>query len=122
MNIVLWVFQVLLALHTVMGAVWKLSNPAEKAVPSLKAIPPAVWTGLSVAEVIAAGLLVLPLLSRSLGQLAPLAAIAIAVEMVLFSVVHVRSGETNHSPVVYWLVVAAFCAFIAVGRFVLRPL
>ena len=51
MNIVLWVVQALLAVHTVVGALWKLSN-SEAAVPSLQAIPHPVWTGLSVIEVI----------------------------------------------------------------------
>lgn len=35
MNITLWILQALLALHTIMGAIWKFTNPAEKAVPSL---------------------------------------------------------------------------------------
>jgi hypothetical protein len=121
MNIVLWVLQVLLALHTIMGAVWKFSN-SEQAVPSLTAIPHGVWMGISVVELIAAACLLLPLLGRLPGTLVPVAAAAIAAEMVIFSVLHIRSGDTSHGPVVYWLVVAVFCAFIAFGRFVLRPL
>ena len=27
----------------------------------------------------------------------------------------------NYGPMIYWLVVAAICAFIAYGRFVLKP-
>ena len=42
-------------------------------------------------------------------------------EMLLFSAVHLASGDANHGPMIYWLVVAAICAFIAYGRFVLRP-
>jgi hypothetical protein len=121
MNIALWILQVLLALHTVIGAVWKFSN-SEEAVGSLRAIPHPVWLGLSVVEIGAAACLVLPLLSRSLGALAPVAAAVIAAEMLIFSVVHLRSGETNNSPVVYWMVVAVVCAFVAYGRFALRPL
>ena len=49
MNIVLWIFQILLALHTVAGAVWKFTN-SEQSVGSLKAIPHSVWMGLSVFE------------------------------------------------------------------------
>lgn len=121
MNIVLWVLQILLALHTVMGAVWKFSN-SEQAVPSLTAIPHGAWIGISVVELVAAAVLVLPLLVGSLGPYAPVAAAAIAAEMVIFSVLHVRSGDTNYGPVMYWLVVAAFSAVIAYGRFSLRPL
>lgn len=44
MNILLWVLQILLALHTVIGAVWKFSN-SEQTVRSLNAIPHGVWAG-----------------------------------------------------------------------------
>lgn len=49
MNILLWVLQALLALHTFTGAVWKWSNP-EQTVPSLKAIPHGIWLAMSVAD------------------------------------------------------------------------
>ena len=120
MNILLWALQILLALHTATGAWWKFSN-TQQAVPSLGAIPHGVWLGLSVVDLFAAVCLILPAFSRSLGVLAPIAAVYVAAEMLLFCAVHLNSGETNHSPVVYWLVVAAVCGFIAYGRFVLRP-
>jgi hypothetical protein len=50
--------------------------------------------------------------------LAPIAATCIAAEMLLFSGLHLYSGVAEHGPVIYWLVVAAICAFIAFGRFV----
>jgi hypothetical protein len=121
MNIVLWVLQVLLALHTIMGAVWKFSN-SEESVGSLRAIPHPVWLGLSVVELAAAACLVLPFVVKSMGGLAPVAAAVIAVEMIVFSAIHLQAGESNNSPIVYWMVVAVFCAFIAYGRFVLQPL
>ena len=60
MNILLWVLQILLALHTVMGAVWKFSNSAEQTVPSLKAIPHGVWLAMSVFELLCSLGLILP--------------------------------------------------------------
>ena len=42
--------------------------------------------------------------------------------MLLFCGLHVASGHTNYGPMIYWLVVAAICAFIAYGRLVLRPI
>lgn len=120
MNIFLWVLQVLLALHTVMGAVWKLSN-SEQVVPSLAALPHGVWVGLGGIEVLCAVALLLPALRKSLGKLAAIAAIIIALEMLNFTAVHFASGATEHAEVVYWLVVAAFCAFLAYGRLVLKP-
>jgi uncharacterized membrane protein len=120
MNIVLWVLQILLALHTAMGGVWKFSN-SELTVPSLKAIPHGVWLAMGVFELLCSVCLILPALNKSLGIVAPIAAACIAVEMLLMSAVHLQSGDGNHGPMAYWLVVAAFCAFIAYGRFVLKP-
>jgi hypothetical protein len=121
MNILLWTLQILLALHTIMGAIWKYSN-SERTVPSLKAIPHGVWLGLGIVELACAIGLVLPLLMKSKGSLAPLAALVIAAEMALYVTVHLMSGGKNNGELVYWIVVAAFCAFIAYGRFALNPI
>lgn len=120
MNIVLWILQVLLALHTVAGAVWKFSNPPQT-VPSLQAIPHGVWLGMSVFELLCALGLILPALSKRLAILVPIAAICIAAEMLLFCGIAYASGNVNYGHVIYWLVVAAVCAFIAYQRLVPRP-
>ena len=121
MNILLWILQVMLALHTAMGAVWKFTN-SEQSVGSLKAIPHWVWMGMIGIEFLCSVALVLPALNKSLGILAPIAAVVIAVEMFYFCAVHLLSGNAYNFQVTYWLVVAVFCAFIAYGRFVLKPL
>src|SRR5262245_448535 len=121
MNILLWVLQILLAVHTVMGAVWKFSHSAEQTMPSLKAIPRGVWLAMSVVELICAVGLFLPALNTSLAILAPIAAACIAAEMLLFCGLHIYSGDANYGPIIYWLVVAAICVFIAYGRVVLKP-
>ncbi|PSJ54327.1 DoxX family protein [Kumtagia ephedrae] len=121
MNILLWVLQILLALHTVTGAVWKFSNSAQT-VPSLSAIPHGAWLTMSVLELICALGLVLPAFYKPLAMLVPIAAALIAAEMLLFCALHIYSGDPNFGPMIYWLVVAALCAFIAYGRLVLRPL
>lgn len=120
MNILLWILQVLLALHTATGAVWKFSNTAQS-VPSLSAIPHGGWLALGVVELILSLCLIFPAFYKPLAILVPIAAILIALEMLLFCALHFASGETGYSSVVYWLVVAAVCAFIAYGRLVLRP-
>lgn len=121
MNIFLWVLQILLAAHTLIGAIWKFSN-SEQTVPSLSAIPHGVWMALIVVEILCSLGLVVPAFYRPLAFLVPLAAVVIAAEMLLFSGVHLSSGDQNHGQLVYWLVVAAICAFIAYGRLVLKPL
>lgn len=121
MNLLLWGLQILLAVHTLIGAVWKFANP-EQAVPSLSAIPHGVWLSLSVIELLCSVGLILPAFYRPLAILAPVAAACIAAEMLLFSGVHLYSGSTDYGHLVYWLVVAALCALVAYGRLVLKPL
>ncbi|HZR34809.1 MAG TPA: DoxX family protein [Nevskia sp.] len=121
MNILLWTLQAVLAAHTVMGAVWKFSN-SEQAVPSLSAIPHGAWLALSVAELLCSVALLLPALNKSLAILAPIAASFIAATMLLYCGLHLASGDPQHGQLVYWLVVAAVCGFIAYGRLVLKPL
>lgn len=120
MKILLWVLQILLALHTVIGAVWKFSN-SEQTVPSLKAIPHEVWLAMSVFELLCSLGLIIPAFNKRLAILAPIAAACIATEMLLFSGLHIYSGDANYGHMIYWLIVAAVCAFIAYGRFVLKP-
>jgi hypothetical protein len=66
--------------------------------------------------------LILPASSASLGILAPIAAACIVAEMLLFSGLHVSSGSSKRGQIIYWLVVAVICAFVAYGRFVVEPL
>jgi hypothetical protein len=103
------------------GAVWKFSN-SEQTVPSLKALPHEVWLGMSVLELLCSLALIVPAFSKSLGILVPIAAICIALEMLFFSGVLMYSADANYGHLIYWLVVAALCAFIAYGRVVLEPI
>jgi len=119
MNILLWILQGLLALHTLAGAIWKFSKTAEQTMPSLAAIPQPAWLSMGVIEILCAVALVLPAVNSSFGKLAPIAAIVIAVEMLAFCAIHIASGNVgNVGPMIYWLVVAAICGFIAYGRMV----
>jgi DoxX-like protein len=121
MNVFLWVLQVLLALHSFAGAMWKFFN-SEQAVPSLKALPHGVWLALSAFEILCGIGLILPAFNQRLSILASIAALGIAAEMALFSGLNVTSGSADPGEMIYWLVVAAVCAFIAYGRLVLRPI
>ena len=121
MNILLWVLQFLLAVHTAIGAAWKFAN-SEQTVPSLSAIPHGAWLAISVVELACAAGLVIPVFYKPLAALAPLAATVIGAIMLLYCGLHLLSGDPNHGQIAYWLVVAAVCAFIAYGRLVLRPI
>ena len=121
MNILLWALQILLALHTVTGALWKFSN-SEQTVPSLNAIPHGIWLAMSAIELLCALSLILPAFNKRLSILAPVAATCIAAEMLLYCGLDLSSGNADYGHIIYWLVVAAICAFIAYGRFVLKPI
>jgi len=120
-NLLLSILQVLLALHTAVGAVWKSSN-SERTMPSLGAIPHGVWQSMTVLELLCAIGLVVPLLSKRTAILAPIAAAFVTAEMLFFSGVHLASGSTSIGPVIYWLVVAAIGAFIVYGRLARKPI
>jgi hypothetical protein len=119
MNIALWVLQVLLALHTVTGALWKFSNSP---VPSLQAIPQGVWLGLSGLELLCAVALVVPALYKPLAMLVPIAAGCIAAEMLIYCVLNLSGKQPNTGEMIYWLVVAGLCGVVVYGRLVLSPL
>jgi hypothetical protein len=121
-NVLLWVLQVLLALHTAIGAVWKWSNSAGHTMPSLAAIPNGVWLSMSVVELLCVVALIIPAFNKRLAILAPIAAAIVGAEMLLFSEVHLASGATGMGPVIYWLIVAFISAFIIYGRLVLKPI
>jgi hypothetical protein len=122
LNILLWVLQILLAFHTAVGALWKFSHSPEQTMPSLAAIPEGVWLAMSVLELLCCLALFLPAFSKSLGKWVPVAASFIVAEMLFVNVVHLYSGDANRGPIIYWFVVAAVSAFIAYGRFVLKPI
>jgi len=42
--------------------------------------------------------------------------------MLFYSGLNIFSGAVNYSSLIYWLIVAVISAFIAYGRFVLKPL
>jgi hypothetical protein len=118
MNAIIWILQVVLALHTVSGAFWKFANQP----PELRAIPHGAWMAMGVVELLCGLALVLPAFKKSLGRFAPLAATFIALEMLLYVGLNVSSGHADSAHITYWLVVAAVCAIISYGRFVWRPI
>lgn len=116
MNILLWTLQILLAVHTAVGAIWKFYTTAEQTMPSLGAIPHWAWLAMSVFELLCAVALIRPLFKGSLRNMVPLAAAGIAAEMLVFCALHIYSGDENKGPMIYWLAVTLVCAFVAYGR------
>lgn len=121
MHILLSVLQILVGLHTLIGALWKFTNSAQ-AIPSLSMISSEVWVALSIFEILCALALVMPLFRRSLSKLVIVGAAGILIEMLTFCGLHFYSGVSDMGPVVYWFVVAGLCEFIIIGRTKLKPL
>jgi hypothetical protein len=103
-----------------MGAAWKFSH-SEQSVPSLSAIPHGAWLAISVIELLFSLGLVLPAFGKPMAILSPIAASGIGAVMLLYTGLHLYSGDENYGQMIYWLVVAGVCAFIVYGRLVLAP-
>ncbi|NLF05268.1 MAG: DoxX family protein [Actinomycetales bacterium] len=118
MNIALWIVQIILALAFLAAGVMKATQPLEKLAQNMGWVndfSPAFVRFIGVAEVLGAIGLVAPLALDIAPVLTPVAATALAVTMVGAAVVHARRKE---SPMIMPnLVLAAACAFVAVGRF-----
>ena len=85
---------------------------------SNQALPRWVWTSIGVFELVCAVTLVVPILARKRSAPAAVAAAALALENVLFAGLHYAHREPT--PVVFSLVLAVACGFIAYGDSVLR--
>lgn len=121
MNILLWIIQVLLAGLYVIGGVTKIFmfEKFAQQVASTKALPQGLWVAIGVFELLCGLGLTLPAATRIQPSLTPIAASCLAVEGLLFAVFHAIHGE--HSPMAFGLVSAALSAFVAYGRFALKP-
>jgi len=124
MNILLWVLQVALALLNLAGGAYKLLKFDELAqVPATGALPRGGWGALGVLEIVCAVLLVVPAAANWMPLLTPLAAAVLALEGLALAGLYARYSlelaVTN--PLVWSLVMGLLAAFVAYGRYALRP-
>lgn len=127
MNILLWVLQILIAVFCIMGAVWRFSNyeQAAKEIASIKALSYGMWNAIGVFEIVCALGLILPGAFEIKPILTPIAAVCLTLEMLLVSGLHAyyfgfQLKPTN--PAMWTIMLGALSAFVAYGRFVLKPL
>ncbi len=119
MNILLWVFQIGLALFAFAGGSYKIFQFAELAkMPQIAALPQAAWTAFGIFEIACAVLLVVPVAIRRMLALTPLAAAALAIESAVLAVIFARYSlalaATN--PLVWVVGMGVVAIFIAYGR------
>jgi len=123
MNVLLWVLQVALALLYLAGGAYKVFKFDELA-NSLRALSRGGWRALGLLEMLGAVLLIVPAAANWMPVLTPLAAAALALETLalagLYARYSLKVAATN--PMVWAVVMGLLAAFVAYGRYVLRPL
>jgi uncharacterized membrane protein len=122
MNILLWGLQIVAALLYTASGIMKvfLFDQISEDVPSFGALPREAWMVLGILELICAVGLIVPAVFRWQPNLTGAAAAILAIESVVFIGVHLKYREFGSIVVV--CVLGLLMAFIAYGRFVLKPL
>jgi hypothetical protein len=122
MNILLWVLQSVLALLCIAGGAFKIFKieDLQKDVAAMRELPVALWAFLGAFECLAGLGLILPGATNMLPVLTPIAAAAVAAESALVSAIYIYYGD--RPPLSYTVAMALMAAFIAYGRFALKPL
>ncbi len=123
MNVLLWVLQVALALLYFSGGAYKVFM-FDKLANQMSVLPRGGWRALGVLEMFGAVLLVVPAAARWMPELTPLAATVPTVETLAIAALYARYSlqlaATN--PLVWAVVMGLLAAFVAYGRYAIRPL
>jgi uncharacterized membrane protein YphA (DoxX/SURF4 family) len=121
MNILLWVLQIVLALLCISGGTFQIFKIEQlrKGVASMRELPRGLWAFLGAFGCVAGVCLILPGAINVLPILTPIAAAGVAAENVLISAFYIHYGD--RAPLPYSLAGVIMGAFIAYGRFALRP-
>ncbi|ANB16378.1 DoxX family protein [Dokdonella koreensis] len=122
MNVLLWVLQILGALLYGSSGVMKvfLFETISQDVPSFGALPLEAWMALGVLELVCTIGLIVPAALPWRPNLTILAAVLLALESLVFVWVHVKYHEVT--PLILSGVLGLVMAFVAYGRWVLRPI
>ncbi len=122
MNILLWVLQAVLGLLYAAGGYYKAFKFEELA-SQFTAIPHGGWRALGVIEMVGAVLLIVPAAAKWMPGLTPIAAGVLAIETLLISGVYARQSVklTAENPLIWSVVMLLLVAFVAYGRYAIRP-
>ena len=124
MNVLLWVLQVALALLSLSGGAYKVFMFDELAkLPAMGALARGGWGALGVFEMLCAVLLIVPAAAKWMPVLTPLAAAALALESLALAGLYARYSLklTATNPLVWVVAMGLVAAFVAYGRYALRP-
>jgi hypothetical protein len=122
MNILLWVLQVALTFLCLGGGTFKIFkiDELQTTVNAMRELPHGLWALMGAIECLTGLCLILPGALKVWPRLTPLAAAVLAAQSLLISAIYLVYKD--YAPLPYSLVMAAMAAFIAHGRFVLKPL
>jgi uncharacterized membrane protein YkgB len=123
MNILLWVFQGLLALLYLSGGAYKTFSFAELA-NQMTALSHGGWRALGVLEMVGAILLIVPAATKWMPLLTPLAAAVLTLETLALAGLYARYSLklTPTNPLIWSVVMGMLVAFVAYGRYALKPM
>ena len=124
MNILLWIFQVLLALLFLFAGIMKLVMPSDmlmaQAPPGTTQFPAWFLKFIGLAETLGGLGLILPGILRRNRWLTPLAAAGLTIIMI--GAVAVTVMDHGILPALSPLITGLLCAFVAYGRWKMSPL
>jgi hypothetical protein len=123
MNLVLWIFQAVLALLYLAGGAYKVFS-FDQVAEQFAAVPRGGWSALGVIEMLGAVLLIVPAALKWMPSLTPLAATVLTLETVALAALYARYSLTlaPSNPLLWALVMALMVGFVAYGRYALeRP-
>jgi uncharacterized membrane protein YphA (DoxX/SURF4 family) len=122
MNLLLWILQILSAFLYAASGVMKvfMFDKISGDVPSFGALPRQVWMTLGMLELVCVIGLIVPAAFRWHPMLTVIAATALAIESLVFVWVHLKYNEVGS--IIMVCVLGLVMAFIAYGRFFLKPI
>jgi DoxX-like family len=123
MNVLLWILQGALAFLFLAGGAFKFFSFEELA-NQYRALPHVGWRALGAFEMLAGVLLIVPAATKWMPNLTPIAAVLLALEALALSAYFARSSValTASNPMTWNVVMGLLAAFVAYGRFAIRPI
>ena len=122
MNTVLWILQVLLAFLYLSGGAYKFFS-FDQLASQMTVLSRGGWRALGVIEVLCGVLLVVPAATKWMPILTPMAAAVLTLETLALAAIYgqysLKVAATN--PLVWSVVMGVGVAFVAYGRYALRP-
>jgi hypothetical protein len=122
MNVLLWVFQIVLALLYLAGGAYKVFGCDELA-KQFGALSRGGWRALGAIEMLGAVLVVVPAAANWMPILTPLAAAVLALETLALAGLYARYSLklAISNPLVFAVVMGLLAASVAYGRYALSP-